>query len=180
MSRVGLKPISLPAKVSVKVDGGKVVVEGPKGKLDLALPSGISINADDSATVVVSRATEGRIHRALHGTVRSLVNNMITGVSQGFVKDLEIQGVGLRAAVKGKDLDLSLGKSHPILHPIPAGLTVTVNENTKIKVEGIDKQLVGQFAADVRVYYPPEPYKGKGVRYAGEHVRRKEGKSVGK
>ncbi len=179
MSRVGLKPISLPAKVSVKVDGGKVVVEGPKGKLDLALPSGISIKPEDT-TVVVSRATEGRVHRALHGTVRSLINNMITGVSQGFVKDLEIQGVGLRAAVKGADLDLSLGKSHPILHPIPAGITVTVNENTKIKVEGIDKQLVGQFAADVRGYYPPEPYKGKGVRYAGEKVRRKEGKSVGK
>lgn len=179
MSRVGLKPISLPAKVSVKVDGGKVVVEGPKGKLDLALPSGISIQAEESK-VVVERASEARTHRALHGTVRSLVNNMITGVSQGFVKDLEIQGVGLRAAVKGQDLDLSLGKSHPILHPIPAGITVTVNENTKIKVEGIDKQLVGQFAADVRGYYPPEPYKGKGVRYAGEHVRRKEGKSVGK
>lgn len=179
MSRVGLKPISLPAKVSVKVDAGKVVVEGPKGKLDLALPSGITVQAEDSS-VVVSRATEARDHRALHGTVRSLVNNMITGVSQGFVKDLEIQGVGLRAAVKGKDLDLSLGKSHPILHPIPAGLTVTVNENTKIKVEGIDKQLVGQFAAEVRGYYPPEPYKGKGVRYAGEKVRRKEGKSVGK
>jgi large subunit ribosomal protein L6 len=105
---------------------------------------------------------------------------MILGVSQGFVKDLEIQGVGLRAAVKGQDLDLALGKSHPILHPIPAGLTITVNENTKIKVEGIDKQLVGQFAADVRAYYPPEPYKGKGVRYVGEKVRRKEGKSVGK
>jgi large subunit ribosomal protein L6 len=179
MSRVGLKPISLPSKVSVKVDAGKVVVEGPKGKLDLAIPSGISISAEDSS-VTVSRASEARTHRALHGTVRSLVNNMITGVSQGFVKDLEIQGVGLRAAVKGKDLDLSLGKSHPILHPIPAGLTVTVNENTKIKVEGIDKQLVGQFAAEVRGYYPPEPYKGKGVRYAGEHVRRKEGKSVGK
>ena len=179
MSRVGLKPISLPEKVSVKVDGGKVLVEGPKGKLDFALPEGISVKAED-ASIVVSRATEGRTHRALHGTVRSLVNNMITGVSQGFVKDLEIQGVGLRAAVKGKDLDLSLGKSHPILHPIPAGLTVTVNENTKIKVEGIDKQLVGQFAAEVRGYYPPEPYKGKGVRYVGEHVRRKEGKSVGK
>ncbi|MCW1885336.1 50S ribosomal protein L6 [Luteolibacter flavescens] len=179
MSRVGLKPISLPAKVSVKVDAGKVVVEGPKGKLDLALPAGISIKSEDTS-VVVARATEARNHRALHGTVRSLVNNMITGVSQGFVKDLEIQGVGLRAAVKGQDLDLSLGKSHPILHPIPAGLTVTVNENTKIKVEGIDKQLVGQFAAEVRGYYPPEPYKGKGVRYAGEHVRRKEGKSVGK
>ncbi|WP_035611726.1 50S ribosomal protein L6 [Haloferula sp. BvORR071] len=179
MSRVGLKPISLPSKVSVKVDGGKVVVEGPKGKLDLALPTGISIQAEESK-VVVGRASEARTQRALHGTVRSLVNNMITGVSQGFVKDLEIQGVGLRAAVKGADLDLSLGKSHPILHPIPAGITVTVNENTKIKVEGIDKQLVGQFAADVRGYYPPEPYKGKGVRYVGEHVRRKEGKSVGK
>ncbi|MCW1912866.1 50S ribosomal protein L6 [Luteolibacter sp. GHJ8] len=179
MSRVGLKPISLPAKVSVKVDAGSVVVEGPKGKLDLALPTGISVKAEDTS-VIVARASEARALRALHGTVRSLVNNMITGVSQGFVKDLEIQGVGLRAAVKGKDLDLSLGKSHPILHPIPAGITVTVNENTKIKVEGIDKQLVGQFAADVRGYYPPEPYKGKGVRYVGEHVRRKEGKSVGK
>jgi large subunit ribosomal protein L6 len=179
MSRVGLKPISLPAKVSVKVDAGKVVVEGPKGSLDLTLPAGISIKSEDTS-VVVARASEARNHRALHGTVRSLVNNMITGVSQGFSKDLEIQGVGLRAAVKGKDLDLSLGKSHPILHPIPAGLTVTVNENTKIKVEGIDKQLVGQFAAEVRGFYPPEPYKGKGVRYVGEHVRRKEGKSVGK
>jgi large subunit ribosomal protein L6 len=105
---------------------------------------------------------------------------MIIGVSKGFEKSLEIHGVGLRAAVKGKDLDLSLGRSHPLLHPIPSGLTVTVNENTKIKVEGIDKQLVGQFAAEVRGYYPPEPYKGKGVRYSDEHVRRKEGKSVGK
>jgi large subunit ribosomal protein L6 len=179
MSRVGLKPISLPAQVSVSVASGKVLVEGPKGKLDLNLPDGISITSEDT-TVVVARATEGRTHRALHGTVRSLINNMILGVSQGFVKDLEIQGVGLRAAVKGQDLDLALGKSHPILHPIPAGLTITVNENTKIKVEGIDKQLVGQFAADVRAYYPPEPYKGKGVRYVGEKVRRKEGKSVGK
>lgn len=180
MSRVGLKPISLPEKVSVKIDAGKVFVEGPKGKLDFALPEGITVNAEDASSVVVSRATEGRTHRALHGTVRSLINNMITGVSTGFIKELEIQGVGLRAAVKGKDLDLSLGKSHPILHPIPSGIDVTVNENTKIKVEGIDKQLVGQFAADVRAYYPPEPYKGKGVRYVGEHVRRKEGKSVGK
>ena len=121
-----------------------------------------------------------RQHKALHGTARSLVQNMITGVTKGYVKDLEILGVGLRAAVKGQDLDLSLGRSHPLLHPIPSGLTVTVNENTKIKVEGIDKQLVGQFAAEVRSYYPPEPYKGKGVRYSDEKVRRKEGKSVGK
>lgn len=179
MSRVGLKPISLPAKVAIKVEGNSVQVEGPKGKLDFAVPAGISLKAEDGS-VIVSRATEQREHRALHGTVRSIVNNMITGVTTGFVKDLEIQGVGLRAAVKGSDLDLSLGRSHPLLHPIPSGLTVTVNENTKIKVEGIDKQLVGQFAAEVRGFYPPEPYKGKGVRYVGEKVRRKEGKSVGK
>lgn len=179
MSRVGLKPISLPEKVAVKVDGNVVNVEGPKGKLDFNVPAGISLKSEDG-NVIVSRATEQREHRALHGTVRSIVNNMITGVSEGFVKDLEIHGVGLRAAVKGSDLDLSLGRSHPLLHPIPSGLTVTVNENTKIKVEGIDKQLVGQFAAEVRAFYKPEPYKGKGVRYVGEKVRRKEGKSVGK
>jgi large subunit ribosomal protein L6 len=179
MSRVGLKPISLPEKVAVKVDGNTVQVEGPKGKLDFSVPAGISLKTEDG-NVVVSRATEQREHRALHGTVRSIVNNMITGVSTGFSKDLEIHGVGLRAAVKGSDLDLSLGRSHPLLHPIPSGLTVTVNENTKIKVEGIDKQLVGQFAAEVRSFYPPEPYKGKGVRYSDEKVRRKEGKSVGK
>jgi large subunit ribosomal protein L6 len=179
MSRVGLKPISLPEKVAVKLDGRTVVVEGPKGKLDFNLPEGISLRNEDGS-VVVSRATEARQVRALHGTARSLVQNMIIGVSKGFEKNLEIHGVGLRAAVKGKELDLSLGRSHPLLHPIPSGLTVTVNENTKIKVEGIDKQLVGQFAAEVRGYYPPEPYKGKGVRYSDEHVRRKEGKSVGK
>jgi len=179
MSRIGLKPISLPEKVAIKQDGRTITVEGPKGKLGFDLPSGITLSNDDG-TVVVSRATEQREHRALHGTARSLIQNMIIGVTQGFTKDLEIHGVGLRAAVKGADLDLSLGRSHPLLHPIPAGLTVTVNENTKIKVEGIDKQLVGQFAAEVRNFYPPEPYKGKGVRYTGEKIRRKEGKSVGK
>ncbi len=179
MSRVGLKPIPLPDKVAVKLDGRTVVVEGPKGKLDFSLPDGISL-ISESGLVTVSRATELRQHKALHGTARSLVQNMILGVTQGFVKSLEIQGVGLRAAVKGSDLDLSLGRSHPLLHPIPSGLTVTVTDNTKIKVEGIDKQVVGQFAAEVRAFYPPEPYKGKGVRYVGEHVRRKEGKSVGK
>ena len=179
MSRVGVKPIALPDKVRLNVSNGLVEIEGPKGKLEFPLPNGISV-AEQEGAIVVSRASEQRQHRALHGTVRSIVSNMITGVSQGFVKELEIQGVGMRAAVKGKDLDLSLGKSHPILHPIPADLTVSVAENTKIKVEGIDKQKVGQFAAEVRGYYPPEPYKGKGVRYAGERVRRKEGKSVGK
>ena len=179
MSRVGSKPIALPDKVKMNISNGTVVVEGPKGKLEITLPQGVAV-AEEDGQVVVSRVSELRAHRALHGTVRSLINNMITGVTEGFVKELEIQGVGMRASVKGKALDLALGKSHPILHPIPAELTVSVADNTKIKVEGIDKQMVGQFAAEVRNYYPPEPYKGKGVRYAGERVRRKEGKSVAK
>ncbi len=178
MSRIGLKNITLPEKVSVKSDSnGNVVVEGPKGKLEFTMPTGISLEEADG-TVTVKRATEHRVQKALHGTSRSLISNMIEGVTKGFVKELEIQGVGFRAAVKGKALDLSLGKSHPILHPIPEGLTVTVDKNTAIKVEGIDKQMVGQFAAEVRRYYPPEPFKGKGVRYLGERVRRKAGKSV--
>lgn len=155
------------------------MVEGPKGKLEWSLPEGITVEEADGA-LTVSRESDKREVRAMHGTSRSLIQNMIIGVTDGFVKDLEIQGVGLRAALKGSDLDLSLGKSHPILHPIPSCLTVTVTDNTKIKVEGIDKHAVGQFAADVRAYYPPEPYKGKGVRYVGEYVRRKAGKSVSK
>ncbi|MDB4403892.1 50S ribosomal protein L6 [Akkermansiaceae bacterium] len=177
MSRVGKATIAIPEKVSVKINGGNVVVDGPKGKLELDLPDSLQASEEDGQ-LTVARASELRNIRALHGTFRSLIYNMIQGVSQGYVKDLEIQGVGFRAAVKGKAIDLSLGKSHPILHPIPEGLTVTVADNTKIKVEGIDKQLVGQFAAEVRSYYPPEPYKGKGVRYVGEYVRRKAGKSV--
>jgi large subunit ribosomal protein L6 len=179
MSRVGLKPISLPEKVKLERKGSDVMVEGPKGKLQMSLPKGVSLEESDGE-VTVTRATEERKNRAIHGTSRSLVNNMVIGVSEGFSKNLEIQGVGLRAALKVSDLDLSLGKSHPILHPIPEGLTVTVTDNTKIKVEGIDKQMVGQFAAEVRRFYPAEPYKGKGVRYAGEYVRRKAGKSVSK
>lgn len=180
MSRIGLKNISLPDKVAVScADNRTVKVEGPKGKLEWTMPEGIGLKVEDGV-VTVTRASEHRRLRALHGTSRSLIYNMVQGVLEGFVKDLEIQGVGFRAAVKGKALDLSLGKSHPILHPIPEELTVTVNDNTKIKVEGIDKQMVGQFAAEVRGYYPPEPYKGKGVRYVGEYVRRKAGKSVQK
>jgi large subunit ribosomal protein L6 len=154
-------------------------VEGPKGKLSWNLPEGIQASLEGTE-LSVTRVSDERKYRALHGTSRSLINNMIIGVSQGFVKDLEIVGVGFRAAVKGNILDLNLGKSHPINHPIPQGLTVTVADNTKVKVEGVDKQLVGQFAAEIRSYYPPEPYKGKGVRFAGEVIRRKEGKSVGK
>lgn len=178
MSRVGKQPISIPAKVTIKVDDKQLVsVEGPKGKLNYELPEGIILKQQDS-TINIERSSEDRQVRALHGTAARLIGNMVTGVSVGFTKNLEIQGVGFRAAVKGDKLDLNLGYSHPLLHPIPKELKVTVTDNTKISVEGIDKQLVGQFAADVRAYYPPEPYKGKGVRYAGEYVRRKEGKSV--
>ncbi|MBL9117821.1 MAG: 50S ribosomal protein L6 [Verrucomicrobiaceae bacterium] len=178
MSRVGKQIISLPAKVAVKVgNDGAVNVEGPKGKLDWTLPAGITVQVE-GANVTVNRVDDERRTRALHGTAQRLISNMVKGVSDGYRKDLEIHGVGFRASVKGTNLDLSLGQSHPRLHPIPKGLKVTVNENTKISVEGIDKQVVGQFAADVRAYYPPEPYKAKGVRYAGEHIRRKAGKSV--
>lgn len=178
MSRIGKKQIDLPEKVEIKVgDQSDLVVEGPKGKLEWSLPKGLGLEQEDSS-VTITRDSEERTIRAMHGTARSLIANMVEGVANGFVKELEIQGVGFRASVKGKDLDLSLGFSHPVLHPIPDGLTVTVEDNTKIKVEGIDKQLVGQFAADVRSYYPPEPYKGKGVRYKDEYVRRKQGKSV--
>ncbi len=179
MSRVGLKPISLPEKVSINDDNGVVKVDGPKGKLEFSLPSGITL-AQEDGNIELKRESELRQQRALHGTCRSIINNMVIGVTNGFKKNLEIIGVGFRAAVKGSNLDLSLGKSHPILHPIPSGLKVTVTDNTKIEVEGIDKQEVGQFAAEVRSYHPPEPFKGKGVRYVGEYVRRKAGKSVQK
>ncbi|NNE90742.1 MAG: 50S ribosomal protein L6 [Verrucomicrobiales bacterium] len=178
MSRIGNQSITLPEKVSVNLEGeSQVSVEGPKGKLEWELPEGISLEQED-ADVKISRSSDARQVKALHGLSRSLINNMVEGVSNGFSKELEIQGVGFRAAVKGKILDLSLGFSHPVEHPIPDDLKVTVEENVRIKVEGIDKQKVGQFASDIRAYYPPEPYKGKGIRYKDEYVRRKQGKSV--
>ncbi|MEI7958466.1 MAG: 50S ribosomal protein L6 [Verrucomicrobiota bacterium] len=178
MSRIGKKIIDLPAAVKVVVSPeGGVKVEGPKGKLEWTLPKQIKARIENS-TVIVERESELRNVRALHGLSRALVANMVTGVSAGFVKDLEIHGVGFKAAVQGKALNLSLGFSHPVLFPIPEGIKVTVADNTKIKIEGVDKKVVGQVAADIRAYYPPEPYKGKGVRYAGEHLVRKEGKTV--
>ena len=178
MSRIGKKIIQLPAKVKLNVSNeGALQVEGPKGKLSWTLPKQITCKIDGT-NVSFERSAEDRKVRALHGLSRALVNNMITGVNDGFVKDLEIQGVGFKAAVQGKTLKLNLGFSHDINFPIPEGIKVTVVDNTKVKVEGIDKHLVGQVAADIRGYYPPEPYKGKGVRYVGEHVQRKEGKTV--
>jgi large subunit ribosomal protein L6 len=178
MSRIGKQSIEIPDKVKVNVGAeGHLAVEGPKGKLQFTLPRQIKATITDKK-LEFSRDDEARQTKALHGLSRSLAANMITGVTTGYAKDLEIQGVGFKAAVQGANLNLSLGKSHPILFPIPAGIKVTVADNTKVKVEGIDKQLVGQVAADIRGYYPPEPYKGKGVRYAGEQVQRKEGKTV--
>ena len=178
MSRIGKKPIALPAQVKLTFSpNGAVSAEGPKGKLSWTMPKEIKGRIEGD-TVVFERGGEDRKSRALHGLSRALVSNMVTGVSTGFVRDLEIHGVGFKAAVQGKVLNLSLGFSHPILFDIPEGIKITVAENTKVKVEGIDRQLVGQVAANIRSYYPPEPYKGKGVRYAGEQINRKEGKTV--
>ena len=178
MSRIGNKAVEIPDKVKVNIgNDGAVAVEGPKGKLNWTLPREIKATVEDNRISVV-RGAETRSVKALHGLARSLVHNMVQGVSTGFTKDLIIEGVGFKAAVQGKNLNLSLGFSHPILFPIPDGITVTVAENTKISIAGIDKKVVGQVAADIRRYYPPEPYKGKGVRYVGEVIRRKEGKTV--
>jgi len=177
MSRIGKQPIAIPPKVKVEVKGQQVSVEGPKGKLNWELPRRTSLKIEQGK-VVVSRQGDDADAKALHGLSRALVNNMVRGVSEGFVKKLEIQGVGFKAAVQGTNVNLNLGYSHPVVYPIPAQIKVTVEENTKITVEGPDRQTVGQVAAELRGFYPPEPYKGKGVRYVGERVVRKEGKTV--
>ena len=177
MSRIGKQPIAIPAKVKVEIKGQKVFVEGPKGKLDFELPKRTAAKVD-AGQVLVSRAGEDAEARALHGLSRSILNNMVKGVADGFIKKLEIQGVGFKAAVQGKNVNLTLGYSHPILYPIPDQIKVTIEENTKLTIEGPNKQVVGQVAAEIRSYYPPEPYKGKGVRYSDEKVIRKEGKTV--
>jgi large subunit ribosomal protein L6 len=177
MSRIGKQPIAIPPKVKVEVKGQQVFVEGPKGKLNWQLPHRTSLKVADGK-VLVSREGDDAQAKALHGLSRALVNNMVHGVSEGFVKKLEIQGVGFKAAVQGKSVNMILGYSHPINYPIPDQIKVTVDENTKITIEGPDRQVVGQVAAELRAFYPPEPYKGKGVRYADEHVIRKEGKTV--
>lgn len=180
MSRIGKQPVKIPEKVKIDIKGNTVLVEGPKGKVQKTFADAVSIELKDKR-VIVAPTEETRFARAMFGTARSVIAGMVKGVSVGYAKELEIQGVGFKAALKGKQLDLSLGYSHPILHDIPEGIKVTVTDGTKLKVEGVDKQLVGQVTAEIRAYYPPEPYKGKGVRIVGEHaerVRRKEGKTV--
>ncbi len=178
MSRIGNKAVEIPDKVKVNIDNeGAVSVEGPKGKLSWRLPRDIKGSVKDNR-VSLMREAETRSVKALHGLSRSLVHNMVQGVSEGFSKQLEIEGVGFKAAVQGSTLNLSLGFSHPVLFPIPKEIKITIAEGTKLTIQGIDKKLVGQVTADIRRFYPPEPYKGKGVRYAGEQIRRKVGKTV--
>ena len=177
MSRIGKQPITIPAQVKVNVKGSKVFVEGPKGKLDMEIPRRTSLKID-GGSVVVSRDGEDAEARAMHGLSRALLHNLVQGVSEGYSKKLEINGVGFKAAVVGKVVNLSLGYSHPINYEIPDQIKVTVEENTKVTIEGPSKQVVGQVAAEIRAYYPPEPYKGKGVKYSDERIERKEGKTV--
>jgi len=178
MSRIGKQPIAVPSGVEVTIDGTNVRVKGPKGELDYTLVGGVSVSRNDDG-LVVERADDSRSNRSLHGLQRTLIANMVTGVSEGFVKELEIVGVGYRAQAQGPDkIEVLVGFSHPVSVQAPAGVTFEVPQPTRVMVRGFDKQLVGQVAADIRKLRKPEPYKGKGIRYAGERVLRKAGKSA--
>ena len=176
MSRIGRKPITVPSGVDVKVDGSHITVKGPKGTLEQNLHKDMIVEVQGNE-IIVSRPSEDKLHKSLHGLTRTLVHNMVVGVSEGFKKELEIQGVGYRAAKQGKNLVMNLGYSHQVIVPEIPGITIDVPAPNKIIINGCDKQMVGQFAAEVREKRPPEPYKGKGVRYVGEYVARKEGKA---
>jgi len=177
MSRIGQNPINIPAGVNIDLKGTLVKVKGQKGSLEYQVHRDMNISEHDG-TVLVNRNSDAREQRAIHGTTRQMIHNMVVGVSEGFSKELEIIGVGYQAQVQGTRLRLQLGYSHDIYFDMPEGITVTANR-TEVKVEGIDKQLVGAVAAKIRSFRPPEPYKGKGVRYKGEYVRSKQGKTVG-
>jgi large subunit ribosomal protein L6 len=176
MSRIGKLTVVAPAGVDVKITPGLVTVKGPKGELKMALTEDVTLKLENREVTLTPRDAADRRVKAMWGTVRANLNNMVQGVTKGFEKDLELQGVGYRAALKGKDLELSLGYSHPIVYKAPAGITFLSAKPTEIKISGPDKQKVGQVAAEIRSFRPPEPYKGKGVRKVGEYVRRKEGK----
>src|SRR5213593_200665 len=176
MSRIGRLPIAVPSGVEVSIEGRRVTVKGPKGSLSRTLHPDMAVGQDDG-TIVVTRPTEQKAHKQLHGLTRTLVNNMVVGVTDGYRKGLEITGVGYRAALNGRKLTLNLGYSHPIEIDPPEGITFELENPTRLAVVGIDKELVGEIAAKVRATRKPEPYKGKGVRYAGEYIRRKAGKA---
>ena len=177
MSRIGKKPIAIPAGVDVKINGSEVTVKGPKGELKNTFNSEINI-AVEGNEIVVTRPSDDKNHRALHGLTRTLIANMVEGVTNGYSKELEVNGVGYRAQKQGKNLVMNLGYSHQVIVPEVAGITIDVPAQNRIVISGADKQQVGQFAAEVREKRPPEPYKGKGIKYVGEHIRRKEGKAA--
>lgn len=177
MSRIGKIPVPVPAGVDVTIDGALVTVKGPKGTLNHTVPSPIAVARDDAGAIVVTRPDDERASRSLHGLTRTLLNNMVVGVTEGYAKKLEIVGTGYRVLAKGSDLEFALGFSHPVKVVAPQGITFTVESATKLTVSGIDKQQVGEVAANIRKIRKPEPYKGKGVRYADEVVRRKVGKA---
>lgn len=179
MSRIGKQPIQLPKGVELKVVGSKVTVKGPKGQLEREIHSSVSVNVEGS-TALVGLKTQSEELKRFHGLTRTLVNNMVLGVSAGYTKTLSLVGVGYRAAVQGKELQLTLGFSHPVNYPIENGLSITVDKNTTIIITGADKEQVGQTAANIRGFRPPEPYHGKGVRYVDERIATKVGKSAGK
>ena len=176
MSRIGKKPVTLPKGVKVTVNGAEAVVEGAKGKLNCPVPAGITLDVQ-ADSITLARANDEAQNRAFHGLTRALLQNAVTGVTEGWKKELDIVGVGYKAAMEGAQLRLDLGYSHPIFYDAPAGITIAVEKNTHVIVTGIDRQLVGQVAADIRKYRKPEPYKGKGVMYTGEVIRRKAGKT---
>ena len=180
MSRIGKQPVPVPAGIDVVINGQNVSVKGPKGTLELDVAAPIEVSRAEDGAIVVTRPNDDRRNRALHGLSRTLIANLITGVSEGYVRKMEIFGVGYRVALKGSDLEFALGYSHPVLIKAPEGITFAVETPTKFSVSGIDKQKVGQISANIRRLRRPDPYKGKGVRYEGEQVRRKVGKSGGK
>jgi large subunit ribosomal protein L6 len=179
MSRIGKKPVAIPSNVTVTVDGSTVKVKGPKGELSRTFDPSMKIRVEGNE-VIIDRPGEEKRDRAMHGLTRALLANMVTGVTEGFKKTLEIVGVGYKAEKRGKNLVVTVGYSHPVNYPEPSGITLTTPAPTTIVIEGIDKQKVGQVAAELREFRPPEPYKGKGIRYQGEQVRRKAGKTAGK
>ncbi|RMF84074.1 MAG: 50S ribosomal protein L6 [Nitrospirae bacterium] len=179
MSRIGRQPVTIPAGVSATLEPGRVTAKGPKGEASLKLPEGVEVK-QEGETLEVSVSMGGKRAGAIHGLSRSLIANLIQGVHQGFERELELVGVGYRAAVKGRELELALGFSHPVVFPLPEGVEAQVEGNQKLILRSTDKQLLGQVAADIRALRPPEPYKGKGIRYSDEHVRRKAGKSAKK
>lgn len=179
MSRIGNKPVSVPDKVTVAIEGSTVRVKGPKGELVETFRPEMKIRLEDGK-VMIERPSDGKAHKALHGLTRALIANMVQGVTSGYRKALEIVGVGYRAEKKGKNLVLNVGYSHPVQYPEPQGITISTTAPTVVVIEGLDKQKVGQVAAEIRSVRPPEPYKGKGIRYQGEQVRRKAGKAGAK